>query len=74
MGNTTTVVPNLLNMTVNQAATLVSNAKLNLDVQGAGSTTSNEAVLSYKQSIDPGTAVEIGTTVVVEFRRVEAGE
>lgn len=74
MGNTTATVPNLLNMTVNQAATLVANAKLNIDVRGAGSTTSNEAVLSYKQSIDPGTTVEIGTTVVVEFRRIEAGE
>ena len=74
MTNTTTTVPNLLNMTVNQAATLVSAAKLNLDVQGAGSTTSNEAVISYKQSLEPGTVVEIGTTVTVEFKRVEAGE
>lgn len=74
MNTTTTVVPNLLNMNVNQVATLVSNAKLNLDIQGAGSTTSSEAVLSYKQSIDAGTQVEIGTTITVEFRRVEAGE
>ena len=74
MTNTTTVVPNLLNMSVNQVATLVSNAKMNLDIQGAGSITSSEAVLSYKQSIDAGTTVEIGTTVTVEFRRVEAGE
>lgn len=74
MTTTTTVVPNLLNMNVNQVATLISNAKLNLDIQGAGSTTSNEAVLSYKQSVDAGTTVEIGTTVTVEFRRVEAGE
>lgn len=72
--NTTTTVPNLINMTVNQVATLVSNAKMNLDVQGAGSTTSNEAVLSYKQSLEPGTVVEIGTTITVEFKRTEAGE
>ncbi len=74
MSSTTTVVPNLLNMTVNQAATLISGAKLNINVQGAGSTTSNEAVLSYKQSIDAGTTVEIGTTITVEFKRIEAGE
>lgn len=74
MKNTTTTVPNLLNMTVNQAATAVSNAKLNINVIGAGSTTSNEAVLSYKQSHEPGTVVEIGTTVTVEFKRIEAGE
>ena len=74
MSKTTTVVPNLLNMTVNQVAATVSNAKLNLDIQGAGSAASSEAVLSYKQSIDAGTSVEIGTTISVEFRRVEAGE
>ena len=74
MSNTTTTVPNLLNMTVNQAASAISNAKLNINVVGAGSTTSNEAVLSYKQSIEPGTVVDIGTTVTVEFKRIEAGE
>ena len=74
MSNTTTTVPNLLNMTVNQAATAISASKLNINVVGAGSTTSNEAVLSYKQSIEPGTVVEIGTTVTVEFKRIEAGE
>lgn len=74
MTNTTTTVPNLLNMTVNQVATQVSSARMNLDVQGAGSTTSSEAVLSYKQSIEPGTVVEIGTTITVEFKRIEAGE
>ena len=74
MNNTTTTVPNLLNMTVNQAATAVSNAKLNINIIGAGSTTSNEAVLSYKQSIEPGTVVEYGTTITVEFKRIEAGE
>lgn len=74
MVNTTTTVPNLMNMTVNQVAIQVSSAKMNLDVQGAGSTTSNEAVLSYKQSIEPGTVVEIGTTITVEFKRIEAGE
>ena len=67
MTTTTTTVPNLLNLTVNQAATLISNAKMNLNVVGAGSTTSNEAVLSYKQDIAPGTVVEIGTTITVEF-------
>ena len=74
MTTTSTVVPNLLNMNVNQVATLISNAKLNLNIQGAGSTTSSEAVISYKQSVEAGTTVEIGTTVTVEFRRVEAGE
>jgi len=74
MTNTTTTVPDLLNKTVNQVAVQVSSAKMNLDVQGAGSTTSNEAVLSYKQSIEPGTVVEIGTTITVEFKRIEAGE
>ncbi len=74
MTTTTTTVPNLLNLTVNQVATLVSNAKMNLNVIGAGSTTSSEAVLSYKQDIEPGTVVEIGTTVIVEFKRIEAGE
>lgn len=74
MKNTTTTVPNLLNMTVSQAATAISNAKLNINVVGAGSTTSNEAVLSHKQSIEPGTVVEYGTTITVEFKRIEAGE
>lgn len=74
MTNTTTTVPNLLNMTVNQVASAVSSAKLNLNVVGAGSTTSNEAVLSYKQSLEPGTVAEIGTTITVEFKRIEAGE
>ena len=74
MSNTTTTVPNLLNMNVSQAATAVANAKLNINVVGAGSTTSNEAVLSHKQSIEPGTVVEIGTIVTVEFKRIEAGE
>lgn len=74
MKNTTTTVPDLLNMTVNQAATAVSNAKLNINIVGAGSTTSNEAVLSYKQSHEPGTVVEYGTTITVEFKRIEAGE
>ncbi len=74
MKNTTTTVPNLLNMTVSQAATAISNAKLNINIIGAGSTTSSEAVLSYKQSEEPGTVVEIGTTITVEFKRIEAGE
>lgn len=74
MTNTTTTVPNLLNMTVNQVASAVSGAKLNLNVVGAGSTSSNEAVLSYKQSLEPGTVAEIGTTITVEFKRIEAGE
>lgn len=74
MKTTTTTVPNLLNLTVNQVATAISNARLNLDVQGAGSTVSNESVISYRQSVDAGTVVEIGTTITVEFRRTEAGE
>ena len=74
MKNTTTTVPNLLNMTVSQAAASISNAKLNINIVGAGSATSNEAVLSYKQSHEPGTVVEIGITITVEFKRIEAGE
>ncbi len=74
MKTTTTTVPNLLNMTVNDVATAVSNARLNLKIQGAGSTVSNEAVLSYQQSVPAGSVIEIGTTITVEFRRVEAGE
>ena len=74
MKNTTTTVPNLLNMTVSQAVAAISNAKLNINIVGAGSATSNEAVLSYKQSEEPGTVVEIGTTITVEFKRIEAGE
>lgn len=74
MKNTTTTVPNLLNMTVGQAAAAISQAGLNINIVGAGATPATTNVISYKQSAEAGSVVEIGTTVTVEFKRIEAGE
>jgi hypothetical protein len=49
-------------------------ANLNINIVGAGSNLSTGDVLAATQDPPAGTAAEIGSTVTVEFRRIEAGE
>lgn len=61
-------VPDLSGKTAVAASQLLANAKLNIKITGTYTYTSGTAATAYAQSIEPGTLVEIGTTVTVYFR------
>ncbi|MDR0405779.1 MAG: PASTA domain-containing protein, partial [Clostridiales bacterium] len=71
---TTVTVPNALDQSAAAASDIVSRARLNIKIVGAGAEPSGGGLISYKQDPPAGTAVEVGTVVTVEFRRIEAGE
>ena len=61
----TAVVPDLSNLTMSQANSVAVNAGFN--IRYSGTTNANE-VVSYKQSLEPGTEAEIGSVITVYFR------
>lgn len=70
-GSKTTTVPTLTGLTLTQANKAAINAGLNIKISGTFSD-SSEAV-SYKQSLDAGTSVPMGTTVSVYFKNDSVG-
>lgn len=67
----TTTVPALTNMTLAQANKEAVNAGLNIKISGTFSGSSE--VVSYKQSIEKGASVPMGTTVTVYFKNDYVG-
>ena len=61
-------VPDLTGKTAVAASGLLASSKLNIKISGTYNYTSGTAATAYAQSIEPGTLVEIGTTVTVYFR------
>ncbi|MBR5880050.1 MAG: PASTA domain-containing protein, partial [Clostridia bacterium] len=61
-------VPDLSGKTAVAASQLLANASLNIKITGTYTYMSGTAATAYAQSIEPGTMVEIGTTVTVYFR------
>lgn len=70
-GSKTTTVPTLTGLTLTQANKAAINAGLNIKISGTFSD-SSEAI-SYKQSLDAGTSVPMGTTVSVYFKNDSVG-
>lgn len=67
----TATVPNLVGMTLSEANRAATNAGLNIKLSGAG--LDGGQAVSYKQDVDEGTEVPLGTIITVEFREnVEA--
>ncbi|MCR4925321.1 MAG: PASTA domain-containing protein [Clostridiales bacterium] len=64
--SSTTTVPNLVGMTLTNANKAAINAGLNIKISGTFSDSSS--VVSYKQSLDSGSNVPMGTTVTVYFK------
>ncbi len=67
-----TQVPNFLHISVSEANALAK--KNGLNIQYAGTSLSGAGVTSYKQSIEAGTEVDVGTVVTVYFRTTETAE
>lgn len=61
----TAVVPELANLTMSQANSVAVNAGFNIRFSG---TTNETEVVSYKQSLEPGTEAELGSVITVYFR------
>ncbi len=61
-------VPDLTGKTAVAASGLLASSHLNIKITGTYNYTSGTAATAYAQSIEPGTLVEIGTTVTVYFR------
>lgn len=72
--DTTTTVPNVLNTSVEAASAAIAAANLNIKIVGAGSSGSTGAVAASSQDPPAGTTVQLGTTVTVEFKRLESGD
>ena len=60
-------VPNVVGLTAAAANSAITNAGLNIKVQGADVTAAG--VKAYMQSIDAGSKVEPGTVITVDFRQ-----
>ena len=68
MEKKTVKVPDLSGKTAVAASQLLANSKLNIKISGTYNYMSGTAATAYAQSIEPGTQVEIGTTITVYFR------
>lgn len=64
----TVKVPDLTGKTAVAASGLLASSNLNIKIIGTYNYTSGTAATAYAQSIEPGTVVEIGTTITVYFR------
>ncbi len=64
----TVKVPDLTGKTAVAASGLLASSDLNIKISGTYNYTSGTAATAYAQSIEPGTMVEIGTTITVYFR------
>ena len=64
----TVKVPDLTGKTAVAASGLLASSNLNIKISGTYHYTSGTAATAYAQSIEPGTVVEIGTTITVYFR------
>lgn len=62
----TVTVPDLTGLTISGVNTRAAKAGLNIEF--AGTSLTDSGVLSYKQSVEEGTTVEVGTTITVYFR------
>ena len=62
-------VPNVLNLSLNEVQASLSANKLNLNVSSAGATGStSQRTIAIRQDPAPGTVLEAGSIVRVEFR------
>ena len=68
MEKKTVKVPDLTGKTAVAASQLLANANLNIKISGTYNYMSGTVATAYAQSVEPGTEVEIGTTVTVYFR------
>ena len=66
----TVTVPDFSGLTVAQANSLAASYNLNLEI--SGNSTEDSLVVAYKQSVDAGEEVEIGTVITVSFKSTEA--
>jgi stage V sporulation protein D (sporulation-specific penicillin-binding protein) len=64
----TVKVPDLTGKTTVASSGLLASSNLNIKIIGTYNYTSGTAATAYAQSIEPGTVVEIGTTITVYFR------
>jgi stage V sporulation protein D (sporulation-specific penicillin-binding protein) len=59
-------VPDFTNMTISEANSKASEYNLNIEI--SGNNLSSSSVVAYRQSIDAGSSVEIGTVITVTFK------
>lgn len=67
-----TTVPSFMNISVSDANELAK--KNGLNIQYSGTSLTGAGVTSYKQSIEAGTEVDVGTVITVYFRTTETAE
>lgn len=63
--NSTSTVPDLRGLSISSANERAVNAGFNIKISGASL---DSEVVSYRQSIDPGTQAELGATITVYFK------
>ncbi|MBQ7379822.1 MAG: PASTA domain-containing protein [Clostridia bacterium] len=68
MEKKTVKVPDLSGKTAVAASQLLANSNLNIKISGTYNYMSGTVATAYAQSVEPGTEVEIGTTITVYFR------
>lgn len=62
----TVKVPDFSGMTISEANTAAAAANLNIEI--SGNNLSSSSVVAYRQSVDKGSKVEIGSVVTVSFK------
>ena len=67
-------VPDVSGCTVTLASQFISDSQLNIRIIGAAAAGNGSSSTAYKQSPAPGTQVEQGTVVTVDFRTLEVRE
>ena len=70
-GNTTAEVPDLSGLSIGDVNAKAVNSGFNIKISG---TTVGGEVVSYKQSIEPGTTAELGSTITVYFKTTSGVE
>lgn len=66
----TVKVPDFTGLTISEANARAAESNLNLEI--AGNNLSSSVVVAYKQSVDKGTSVSIGSVVTVTFKSTKA--
>ena len=69
---TKTNVPSFVGLSISAANELAANKKVN--IQFAGTSLSGNSVVAYKQDVEEGAEVDVGTIITVYFRTTETAE
>ncbi len=70
----TVTAPNVLNMSYFQAKQTLDQSNLNIKASGGGADLNEGGIYAYKQFPAPGTEVDVGTVITVQFGNIDVGD